>query len=123
MMGGYFWAGPNWRSKAVSSSDRLLLGATMQSPHPGALARRWSEILGRNVVQDASESWSIALDHGVARFVPIADDRGEGLSCVHLGCRNPEDVFRAARASRLSCDQAGFELAGVRFLPVALRGG
>jgi len=120
MMGGYFWAGAHWKLKAAAPSERMLLGADMQSADPEGLARRWGEILERPINRISDGVWEIALDHGFARFTPLMDERGEGLSCVHLGCADPEILLGAARAAGLLIHEDGFDLAGVRFKLVRL---
>lgn len=115
MMGGYFWAGTNWRLKAAAPAERVLLGADMQSSDPEGLARRWSDILERPVSRVSDGIWEMRLDHGFARFTSLEDERGEGLSCVYLGCADPQSILSAARAEGLVKHEDGFDLVGVRF--------
>lgn len=43
------WGGPDWQDESVPGG---LIGATLTSPDPDALARRWSGALGRTVMPD-----------------------------------------------------------------------
>ena len=61
-----------------------IAGATMQCDDPAATAARWSELLQRAARPLQDGGLEIALDNAHARFVPIADDRGEGLCAVAL---------------------------------------
>jgi hypothetical protein len=114
MMGGYLWAGHDWRRFDPNGPIRSIVGAEMQSDHPGRLAEVWSDLLQRPATATTGGCWEIALDVGLARFTPLIDDRGEGLSAVLLSCSDPAAVrARAAQAGRKLTDD-GFELSGVR---------
>jgi len=119
MMGGYHWAGPKWQEKDRSKTVRAITGARMQCEDPHATAKRWSELLQRPLERE-DDVWTINLDNARARFVPLADDRGEGLSAVRLSCRDKGAILAAApRANARTGDtQTGpwVELVGVRFV-------
>lgn len=100
LSGSYMWAGAEWHAKM--RADVRIVGATMQCDDPAATAARWSELLQRPIARDG-EAHVLALDNARARFVALADDRGEGLSEVFLAAADP-----AAFGS-------GFEACGVRF--------
>jgi Glyoxalase-like domain len=74
--GAYHPAGPDW---AGGPALPAIVGATVQSDDPAALAARWSAILRCPVRNNA-----IALDHGTIRFVPATDGRGEGLAGIEI---------------------------------------
>jgi Glyoxalase-like domain len=81
LMGSYRWAGADWHSKA--RRDVAITGATMQCDDPLATAERWGEIL-ELAPRRIDDGFELTLDNAFARFVPLADDRGEGLSAVTL---------------------------------------
>jgi hypothetical protein len=74
--GTYHPAGSAWRGGPASPA---IVGATVQTDDPAALASRWADIL-RQPARDGA----IALDSGIIRFVPVADGRGEGLAEVDI---------------------------------------
>lgn len=114
MRGGYRWAGTDWQSKA--REDVTIAGAVMQCEDPAATAGRWARLLNRAVVAGADDGREIRLDHGALRFVPIADDRGEGLTGVVLSCADAAGmVAAAAGAGGVRVESNGFALCGVRF--------
>jgi hypothetical protein len=111
-MGGYLWAGPNWQSKA--RRDVVIAGAVMQCDDPAATAQRWARILRRPAAA-ADGGYELQLDNAVARFVPLADDRGEGLARVLLSCAEPAHMLAAAMASGLAVGSGWIEVCGVQF--------
>ena len=82
VMGSYLWAGRDWHRHA--RRDVSIAGATMQCDDPAATAARWSVLLQRDSKPTTDGGFEIALDNAHARFVPLADDRGEGLSAVQI---------------------------------------
>jgi len=88
------WAGPDWREHRWSGSASGIVAVEIQADDPAAMAGRWGEVLGRPV-----EETVVALDGGEVRFLPVLDDRGEGLAGMEV------------RAHR----HADLEIGGVRF--------
>lgn len=74
------WAGSDWEYHSRSEVVSDLVAAEIQAEDPAAMAARWSTALNHDVVN----STTVALDDGTIRFVPIADDRGEGLVAIDL---------------------------------------
>jgi hypothetical protein len=112
-MGGYLWAGPDWQSKV--RRDVVISGAVMQCDDPVATAERWARLLGCPVAASADGRHELQLDNAVARFVPLGDDRGEGLARVMLSCADPAATMVAAAASGASVGSRWFDVCGVRF--------
>lgn len=113
------WGGPGWEERGARSETVGIAGAELQSDDPGALAARWSQVLGLPAASDARGVASIALDGGHLRFVNPADDRGEGISCVRVAVRDVAATVERARA-RGRLDAAGrVAIGGVRFDVVA----
>jgi hypothetical protein len=111
-MGGYRWAGADWQSKA--RRDVVISGAVMQCRDPAATAQRWARLLRRPAAASA-DGYELRLDNAVARFVPLADDRGEGLARVLLSCAQPASMLAAATAISASVGSSWIEVCGVRF--------
>jgi hypothetical protein len=112
-MGGYLWAGPDWQSSV--RRDVVISGAVMQCDDPAARAQRWARLLRRPAAVRADGGYELQLDNAVARFIPLADDRGEGLSRVLLSCAEPASVLAAAAASGAAVGSRWIEVCGVRF--------
>lgn len=115
MMGGYRWAGADWQSKA--RRDVVISGAVMQCEDPAATAQHWAHLVGRPAMASADGGHELRFDNAVARFIPLADDRGEGLSCVLLSCSQPASTLAAATAigAPVSVGSSWIDVCGVRF--------
>jgi hypothetical protein len=113
MMGSYLWAGTDWQSKA--RPDVVITGAVMQCDDPAATAERWGHILRRPATASADGSHDLRLDNAVVRFIPLADDRGEGLTRVRLACAKPASLLAAAAAIGAPSGPSWIEICGVRF--------
>jgi len=94
------WAGPDWQTAVDTSLVTAITGVAIQSHDPGALADRWAEVLGREVETDGIAR-DINLDQGAIRFVPVVDERGDGVSTVRLATNDADEVIRRAEARNL----------------------
>lgn len=112
MMGGYLWAGPDWQSNA--RRDIAIAGAVMQCDDPAATAARWQRALGRAAVASHG-GYELRLDNAVVRWVPLGDDRGEGLTAVVLSCAEPAPLLAAAAGVGASAGSSWIDVCGVRF--------
>jgi len=115
----YGWAGNDWRKFDRSPRVLAITGARMQCDDPAATAARWSELLERPVAREG-DVWTLEVDNARARFVPLADDRGEGLSAVRLACKDRAAILAAGKARGVKMGEAPtgpwVELVGVRFV-------
>lgn len=115
LTGGYGWAGPDWRRFDRSSRVHSIVGAEIQCDDPAETAARWRAILDRTVNASAPDVWTMRLDLGFLQFAPLGDDRGEGLSEVHLKVRDRDAITRAAATAGLAHGADWVEMVGVRF--------
>jgi len=119
--GGYHWARPKWQEHDRSKTVRTITGARMQCADPQAVAERWSELLERPAKRDG-EIWTIEFDNARARFSPLEDDRGEGLSAVRLSVKDKPAILDAAKKAGAKTGKVAtgdyVELVGVRFVLV-----
>ena len=97
------WGGKGWEANA--RPGQAIVGAELQANDPAAMAKRWGEVLARPVEQSGS-AWRIALNGGEIRFVPLADDRGEGLRGFDVALPAP-DAARASAQGRGLIDAGG----------------
>ena len=108
------WAGPDWQDYVQTEVTTTLLGATIQSPNPDAIAHRWSEVL-RQPVEGEGNAAVIRLEDTAVRFVPPQDQRGEGIFGVDIGVREPIALIARARDMKLPATEDSIDAAGVRF--------
>ena len=76
-------AGPDWRHFVRQGVVDQLQGIELTGPHPGELASRWSEVLGRPLAAPDR----LRLDSGEIRFVAPSEEQApgfEGLTAVSL---------------------------------------
>jgi hypothetical protein len=114
MMGGYVWAGGAWQG--LCRRDVRITGAEMECDDPAATSERWGFLLRRGVLAKADGAHEMAMDNGFARFTPPIDDRGEGLTTVHLSAADPGAMIAAARAAGAHAGADWVDLCGVRFV-------
>jgi hypothetical protein len=115
--GAYRFAGPNWRKAMRLQCVKAILGAELQTDDPERLAKRWARIFGREVTRAGPHGiWELRLDNAFARFSPLKDDRGEGLSAVHVSLIDP--TATRSNAERLGVEFDGEDpiICGVRFV-------
>jgi hypothetical protein len=86
-------ASKDWLPHSKSNVTNGLGGVEIQAADPDAAAALWSKILNRPVEGDI-----IRLDDdGEIRFVPIADDRGPGVSAYDIKTVDRDTVLARAR--------------------------
>lgn len=105
------WGGKGWEANAVPG--QAIVGAELQANDPAAMAARWSEVLGRPV-ERSGETWRIALEDSEIRFVPVRDDRGDGLAGVSIATPDAAKARSAARARGLIGSDGIVSLCGTR---------
>jgi hypothetical protein len=82
-------AGPHWRELVANEVVTGLEEIELRSPEPARLARRWADVLGRDL-HWCDGAGRIALDRGAIRFRDMRGDEGvEGLASVRLAARDP----------------------------------
>lgn len=113
--GPYHPAGPDWRRAVRDDVTTALLAAELQSPDPGALAARWSDIVERPVNRSASGDAEIVLDVGAIRFVRETDGRGEGLGGIGLHVADHRHIIGAATRHGCRFDGDTVIVCGTRF--------
>jgi hypothetical protein len=92
-------AGHDWQRARRTARVAGIAAAELQCDDPGKTAARWSEILEIPLAADAAGRASLAFDGASVRFVPIADERGEGLGAIDLAAVDRE-ALRAAAGAR-----------------------
>ena len=76
--GTWRWGGPEWIGREGTGAPGRLAGITLAVEDPLAVAEVWARLLGVSAPED--EEPVLHLDEGAqVRFVPTADQGGEGL--------------------------------------------
>jgi hypothetical protein len=103
-------AAKDWIPHARSDTTDGLAGVEIQAEDPDATADLWSRLLNRPVEGDI-----IRLDDdGEIRFVPIADERGPGISAFDIRVVDRERVLAAAHKRHKQHGVAQVEVCGCR---------
>ncbi len=88
-------------------------GVEIQSPDPGRVAARWSEIIEQPLVAGA-EGPELRVDNATIRFVTATDGRPEGLGGIDLAATDASAARDAARARGLLRDDGVVMIGGMR---------
>jgi hypothetical protein len=107
-------AGPNWQAAIRTDVVGGITGVQIQAADPGAVAARWSAITALPVA--AGPAPVLELDNATVRFVPLADDRGEGLAAVEVQAVDAARARAAARERGLIDDAGAITICGTRFI-------
>lgn len=106
------WAGPDWRSHVRTEFTGGIVAAELRTPDAGALARRWSQVLGRPCVSSGDDTWTIALVGSAIRFV--ADPEGQGFAGFDVVANNRARILDAAKSRGLKTEGNRIEVGGSR---------
>ncbi|MBI1407670.1 MAG: hypothetical protein GC145_16280 [Caulobacter sp.] len=106
------WGGPGWEANVRTDTSTAIIGAELQAEDPAAMAARWSQVLGLDARDD--NGWRIPLQGGEIRFVPLRDDRGEGLAGFDVVVNDVAAVKEAAEARSLLDADGEVTLCGTR---------
>ena len=99
----WYWAGPDWDTRAARYVTAIT-AAQVQVQEPATAAERWA-LAYDTVVEWRDGCPLITMEDTEVRFVPIADDRGEGLQAIDL--RATDLALILERATRLELSTKG----------------
>jgi len=99
-----------WLKRARKDVTNGLAGVEIQSEDPDETADLWSRILGTPVEGDIIP----LADGGEIRFVPIADERGPGISAFDVRVVDRERVVAAAKKRHMPHGPSQVEICGCR---------
>lgn len=106
-------AGPDWR-EAKSRNATAILGASVQTKAPSALAARWGELLDAKV-EDGAAGPELRLARGFVRFVEPVDEDGSGVVGLDIAMADPEAALAEAEKLGLPVSGDAVDICGVRF--------
>lgn len=110
------WAGPAWTGAADAAqadSPCAITGAVLQSSEPSALARRWSQVLDRPVVEHEGVA-SVIVDDVTLQFSRATDGRGDGLAGLSIRVADRGAALATARKRNLPVEGDAVAIAGVQ---------
>jgi hypothetical protein len=107
------WAGPEWKSHVSTGVVSSITAAELQSDDPKALARRWSEVLGKPT-REVDGGQIMNLDGGEIRFVKETDGRGEGLTAFDVKVVDRAKLVAGAKQRGLGVAGDEVTIAGIR---------
>jgi catechol 2,3-dioxygenase-like lactoylglutathione lyase family enzyme len=99
----------DWLKHARSDVTKGLAGVEIQHDDPDKAAATWAKILNRPATDNI-----IRLDGGQIRFVPVADDRGPGVSAYDVKAADRERVLAAAEKRGKKHGPSQVEVCGCR---------
>lgn len=106
-------AGPDWRD-ARSSNATSILGATVQTKAPAALAARWGQLLDVRV-EGGRFGPELRLARGFVRFVEPVDEDGTGVVGLDIALADPKAALAEAKKLDLPVSGEAVDICGVRF--------
>jgi hypothetical protein len=109
----WHWAGPEWRQHVHREIVGAITAAELQSEGPGALSRRWSQVLARPVRELSSQRFTIPLDDSEIRFVEKKNDGGERLSAFDVEVIDRAALLVRARDRGCPIEDGRVRIAGV----------
>ncbi len=105
----------DWRPFVNTDLVSAITAVEVQSPDPGRLAARWSEIIQAPLDRGEGGNIHLPIDNATIRFVTATDGRPEGLGGMDLKATNADEVFRRARERNLLCEDGAILISGTRF--------
>ncbi len=108
------WGGPDWKKARRSSVVSSVSCATLEADDPDAMAKRWSEVLGRPLEPDRAVP-TLELSQGAIRFVQADPPGSEGLVSVRLVALDAERALATARQRGIATEESSVRVGGVWF--------
>lgn len=105
--------GTGWEDKVKTDVTDGFLGVELQAPDPAGMAEKWSAVAG--IPLDTGDGISLSLNNAFIRFVDQGDDRGPGLSAIHMGVKDRAAVLAAAKARACYVSDHQVDICGVHF--------
>jgi hypothetical protein len=98
----WHWGGPEWTGRVPKTGPGRLVGATVATPKPVAVAARWAAVLGCATAAD--EPARVPVDGGYLQFVTPQQGGDDGIVAFEVA------VAPATRAGREHLDVGGLRL-------------
>ncbi|MEH6558180.1 MAG: VOC family protein [Oceanicoccus sp.] len=105
--------GVGWEDKVKQDVTEGFLGVELQGSDPAVLAERWHAVA--DLPLDRGDGVSMKLNNAYVSFVDEADDRGPGLSGIHLAVNDPVAILARARERGCYVSDNQVDVCGVHF--------
>jgi len=106
--------GLGWEDKVKQDVTIDIVGVELQTDNPASLADKWAHIVGAECLVEA-ESVVVSLNNVALRFVALADDRGPGLSGLHIRVADRAAILNEAKRRGCFVSDDQVLICGTRF--------
>jgi hypothetical protein len=106
--------GLGWEDKVTQDVTFDIIGVELQANDPASLADTWAHILGSDCVIEG-DSISVSLNNVTLRFVALGDDRGPGLSGLHIRVADRTAILNEAKRRDCYVSEDQVLICGTRF--------
>jgi len=106
--------GLGWADKVKQDVTIDIVGVELQADDPASLAEKWAHILGSKCATEA-KSIVVSLHNVALRFVALGDDRGPGLSGLHIRVADRAAILNEAKRRDCYVSDDQVLICGTRF--------
>ena len=106
--------GGGWESAIDQSRTLDFVGVELQSHNPAALADKWAGVVGTPVIEDEGKRY-LSLNNAKLFFTALQDDRGPGLSGLHIAVADAAAIREAASVRGCKVADDYVEVCGVNW--------
>jgi len=106
------WAGPNWEQYAKPEAGKHVLAVTLSAQDPGAMSRRWAQVLGVPPPAKSHDGFCIQIDGGALEFIQANTDVIAGF---RISVMQRSQVLEAARSQGLTLRGDSVSICGTLF--------
>ena len=106
--------GLGWEAQVDQHRTLDFVGVELQCPDPAVLAEKWSRIIGVAPTH-ANNTWQVALNNARLSFIELTDNRGPGLSGIHLRVADKLGIQRDAAARGCLVTDSSVTVGGVHW--------
>lgn len=106
--------GGGWESAIDQSRTLDFVGVELQSHDPQALANKWAGVIGSTVIEDNGKRY-LTLNNARLYFTAMQDDRGPGLSGLHITVADAAAIQETATLRGCKVGDDYVEVCGVNW--------
>ena len=106
--------GNGWEAQVDQHRTLDFMGIVLQCVDPAALAEKWARVIGVAAKQ-ADNAWQVPLNNAELAFTELDDDRGPGLSGIHLRVLDKAGIQTDAANRGCAVTDSSVTVAGVHW--------